>query len=71
MGKSLRCKTKTVARRLKRKDGEYHVKDAGRAARVSERLLSGNANRDIIGTEELNKEPKEDSEEADESAEGK
>lgn len=51
MAKSLRCKAKNAARRVKRETGEYHIHHAARLDRLNARLLSGNSNKEVIGTE--------------------
>lgn len=48
MAKSLRNKAKTAARSRKREEGEYQVHHAARLARLSEKLLKGNSNKDQI-----------------------
>ena len=51
MAKSLRCKAKNAARRHKRETGEYHIHHAARLDRLNARLLAGNSNKEVIGTE--------------------
>jgi len=48
MAKSLRNKAKTAARSRKREEGEYQVHHAARLARLSEKLLKTNSNKDQI-----------------------
>lgn len=48
MAKSLRNKGKTAARSRKREEGEYQVHHAARLARLNEKLLKSNSNKDEI-----------------------